>query len=520
MIRHIVRKELLVNLLSLRFVIGLVVAVLMMGLVGYILTEDYAARNQTYLSDVQEHQRAVEQTKVYSMLEVVADIPPSPISVFSRGTKDFPTSIRISPYHIPSLIDESGGSANISLAGASNRRYNPLLKVFTSIDLSFVIVMILSLLAILLVFDSFSGEREQGTLKLALSSSIGRVQLLAGKFLGALVTLAIPLTLGFLEIILLWSLSPKVSLDASNWIGIALVYLSSFAFLSGFLALGLFVSLFAKESSSGLTYLLLAWVVVAIVIPAGGEYLAEYFRPEEIRETVLREAEQAAREFSKSYSSLDYHPKSDWDNANWTIFGGESLLGITKEEVYNRVEFNKKAFPMKFRFAEERYRVVENYAGALRTWSRLRDNLMRPSLCVLYRNIVQAIAGTDIRSFEAVVQRARFYREALMAYLRPKVGTPELFTRALEYPDVQPTDENRKYWQDLIDKKGERAVEKILSWDRVAPLDLSMMPPPHVGFSGLGQRIRNVVGDGLLLVGAIALFLILAIWRVLHYPIG
>jgi ABC-type transport system involved in multi-copper enzyme maturation permease subunit len=241
MIRQIILKELLVNLLSLRFAVGLVVAVLMMGLVGYVLMKDYAARHQTYLSDVQRHRDALKQTKVYSTLEVVVDIPPSPLSIFSRGVKDLPTSIRVSPYQIPSLIGEEGASANIDLWGTSNRPYNPLLRIFSPIDLSFVISMILSLFAVLLVFDSFSGEREQGTLKLLLSNPVGRVQLLIGKFLGALLTMAVPLTIGFLEVMLLWSLSSDVSLDASSWAGIGLIYLVSLIFLAGFLSLGLFL---------------------------------------------------------------------------------------------------------------------------------------------------------------------------------------------------------------------------------------------------------------------------------------
>jgi ABC-type transport system involved in multi-copper enzyme maturation permease subunit len=519
MIRHIIRKELLVNLLSLRFAIGLVVVLLLMGLVGYILTEDYAVRNQTYLADVQEHRTALEQTKVYSMLAVVVDIPPSPLSVFSRGLKDLPTSVRVSPYHIPSAIDQGRGSASINLSGAALHRDNPLLKAFASIDLSFVIGMILSLLAILLIFDAFGGEREQGTLKLVLSSSVGRVQLLLGKYAGALITLIIPVTLGFLEIVLIWSLSSRISLGVSDAIGLILIYLFSLLYLASFLALALFVSLFAKESSSGLMYLLVTWVIAAIVIPSGGEYLAEYFRPDAVRESVLREADQAAREFFKVYSSFEYRSQSGFYNASLNPLGGESILGLTKEDVASRVEFDKKAFPLKIRFAEDRYRVLESYAAALRAWARLRDRWVRPSPCVLYRNIVQTIAGTDRAGFEAVVGRARFYREALMSYLLPKMGTPEWMTRALEYPDVQPTDENRKHWQDLIEKKGEREVEKILSWDRIGPLDLKSMPPPSVAHPGLAERLRGVLGDSLLLAASLVLFLILSIGRVLHYPI-
>jgi ABC-type transport system involved in multi-copper enzyme maturation permease subunit len=520
MIWHITRKELLVNLQSLRFLIGLVVSALMMGIVGYVLVEDYAARVQKYIADVQEHREALAQTKVYSTIAVVVDIPPSPLSVFSRGSQDLPTSVQVSPYHVPSLIDEAGGSASIGLMGTSRQPSNPLLRMFTSIDLGFVISTILSLFAVLLVFDSFSGEREQGTLKLLLSSSVGRSHLLAGKFMGALLTLAIPLTVGFLEVMILWALHPALSFDASVWAGVGLVYLASLLFLSGFLSLAMFLSLYAKESSSCLMYLLLAWVTVAVVIPAGGGFIAEYLRPLGLRENMLSESERASTEFMKALDRIDYRQIGSWNNVSTNPFAGESFLGITQEEAYNRLAYNQNVVPMKFQFAEDRFRVVESYARALRSWGRTRDNFIRPSLCVAYDNIVKAVAGTDIDSFDDIVHKARLYRDMMMAYLRPKSETPQWFTRVFEYPDVQPTESNQRYWQSLIVKQGERAVEKILSWDRVTPLDLSSMPSPAVGMRGAAERAESALPDTLFLFAVCLLFLALSILRMRHYPLN
>jgi ABC-type transport system involved in multi-copper enzyme maturation permease subunit len=519
MIRQIARKELLVNLLSLRFLISTVVTVLLMGIVGFVLVGDYSARHQAYLADIQQHRTELQQTKVYSLVEVVLDIPPSPLSIFSTGVKDMQSSVRVSPYQIPSLIDEGGGSATIGLSSSSTHAYNPLLRIFTSIDLCFVISMILSLFSIILVFDSFSGEREQGTLKLILSNPAGRTWLFLAKYIGALTTIAIPMTLGFLVIMILWSLSPGISLDAPGWIGAILIYLVSLIFLASFLALALLISLFARESSSGLMSLLLIWVLLFIVIPEGGAYLSEYFSPEDVRTNVLNESDQAAREFSKTSEAIEYRQKSGWNNAMTDQYKGEAMLGITEEEVYNRLEYNQKVFPLKFRFAEERYRVVESYATALRSWSRMRNNLIRPSLPVLYRNVVQAIAGTDIETRESVLLHARTYRDALMAYLQPKLGSAAWFTRALEYPDVQPTDENQRRWQELIGKEGERAVEKILSWDRVTPIDLGAMPQPNIDSPGLGERIGTVSTDVLLLLGSAVMFLSLSLFVVQRYSL-
>ena len=104
-----------------------------------------------------------------------------------------------------------------------------------------------------------------------------------------------------------------------------------------------------------------------------------------------------------------------------------------------------------------------------------------------------------------------------MSYLRPKVGTPEWFTRVLEYPDMQPTEENRRYWETLVEKEGREVYGKILNWDRVTPLDLSAMPRPHIEYPGLAERVAGVITDLLLLVGITGLFLGLAAMRVLRY---
>lgn len=516
----IVRKELLVNLLSLRFVIGLVVTAVLFGVVGIVLVDDFSARQQNYLSDVERHEKMLANTKVFSTIEVIVDLPPSPLSVFSHGIGDMPTSVHVSPYHVPSVIDEGGSRTIISLSGASNVMSNPLLKIFSSIDLSQLIATFLSLFAVLLVFDSFCGEREQGTLKILLSSSAGRSQILMGKYVGALVTLAIPLTVGFLEIMIVWSCHPGLSLNADFWTAILLAYIASLVFLASFLSFALFISLYARESSVSLMYLLITWIVVVVVIPEGGSYLAEYFRPAGLREKMVEDSRLAESEFDKKVMNVNYVQRGGWNNASSSMWGGESILGLTQEEANNRLEYDKRVFPMKFAFAEERYHVLESYASGLQSWSRLRNDMMRPSLSVMYENIIGHLAGTDVLGFADIVQRARLYRGELMSFLTPQVSNPRWFTRVFDYPDVEPTDQNRQYWQSLIEHQGESAVEKIMSWDRVTPLDLRSMPRPSLAMPPLGDRVLRSLGDLTMLILSTALFLALALRQANRYYVG
>jgi ABC-type transport system involved in multi-copper enzyme maturation permease subunit len=516
----ILRKELLANLLSLRFALGLALSAAMMGIAGYVLLEDYAARHQTYLAAVQEHQEALQQAKVYSTIAVTVDIPPSPLSIFSRGASDLPTAIRVSPYVIPSLSGEGGGGSGIYLGGNSNRPYNPLLRVFSTIDLVFVVSTILSLFALLLVFDSFSGEREQGTLPLLMTCPVGRLELLAGKFLGALVTVAVPLALGFLEVLLLWSFSPDIEVGAAVVGNLGVLFFLSLAFLAAFLGLGLLVSLCVRDSSTGLMYLLLAWVLIAVVIPEGGGALAQYLRPQESRRRIVEDAARVRKEFYDAYLAIPYEQKGSHRYMNSDDLSGQSLLSTTEEEVRNLVEYNKKVYPLKFRFAETSYRVVEQYEIALRQWGRLRDSMVSPSLCHLYQCLAQALAGTDFQTYDLLLGQMRQYRQQLVGFLQPRVGTPEWITRVLEYPDLLVTVENEARWNRLAEQEGSNALEKkVFNWDRISPLDLRPMPKPHLEYPDLASRLQQVWPQGALLAGIAVLLLALTAWRVRHYPV-
>jgi len=96
---QIARKEVLLNLLGLRFALGTAICVAMMGVVGYVQLGEYTARQQAYIADVQNHESELADTRVYSGLTVTVDFPPSPLSMFSQGVRDLPSSVRVSPYH-------------------------------------------------------------------------------------------------------------------------------------------------------------------------------------------------------------------------------------------------------------------------------------------------------------------------------------------------------------------------------------------------------------------------------------
>ena len=87
----------------------------------------------------------------------------------------------------------------------------------TKVDWAFIIAYVLSLIALLFTFDSISGERESGTLRLTLANSVPRHAILLGKFLGALISISIPFMLAMLMNLLIISTSSAVHLNAEAW---------------------------------------------------------------------------------------------------------------------------------------------------------------------------------------------------------------------------------------------------------------------------------------------------------------
>ena len=132
---------------------------------------------------------------------------------------------------------------------------------------STVLQLLLPLLIILLTFSMFSGEREQGTLRMVLSTGISRKHLALGKLLG----LSIPLTAVLVPATIMGVIALALfgGPDSSLWswprVGVLLmVYLLYFAI---FIGLSLVVSAMAPSSRFALVFLTGFWFLTSFVMP-------------------------------------------------------------------------------------------------------------------------------------------------------------------------------------------------------------------------------------------------------------
>ncbi len=141
---------------------------------------------------------------------------------------------------------------------------------FTSLDTTIVslaslAIFVIPLIALLLSYDGVVGEEEQGTLLLLLSYPLSRVQLLAGKFLGHAMVLAVSSILGFglaaLAIALLTGNVASVGL----WKAFGSFILSAVMLGWVFVALAYLLSVSVNEKSRAAGMALIVWFVFVLV---------------------------------------------------------------------------------------------------------------------------------------------------------------------------------------------------------------------------------------------------------------
>jgi ABC-type transport system involved in multi-copper enzyme maturation permease subunit len=251
MIKTIIKKEILENLLSFKFSIVTIFSVILIFTSVFIMHRDYQLRVENY-EILQPQPR-----------QPIAIIPPTPLSIFAKGLDE--TMGR--SYEI-----RFGGQIRV---GSKQQSINTLFRLFTAPDLLYIIKVVLSLCAMLFAFNLISGEKEAGTLKLSLSNTIGRAYIIIGKWAGGFSSFMVPFLITLLVSIILVTLSPQVQMNSENWVKLILFSVSSILYLAIFFSLGVFISCITHRTASSLVISLFAWALIVFVIPNLGNILAK-----------------------------------------------------------------------------------------------------------------------------------------------------------------------------------------------------------------------------------------------------
>ncbi len=252
MMSQLVLKELREHLLSLRFQVGLLLALVLVAASAFVLASNYQRGNAEYVQRLRQEDDFLRKYAHLNRLGLAARRPPAPMAVV-RG-----------------LANESGVETLDS---------DPMLEMFPPMDLPAVVAVIFSLFGIVLGFDAINGERERGTLRLVLANGLRRFKLLAAKWAGGMLVLAAAFAAAVLAGAGILMARSGAHWTRDEWLAFGGVCAASLVYCGAFYSLALMFSALARRSSVSVLASVFGWVLLVLVIPNVSPYVAAQFVP-------------------------------------------------------------------------------------------------------------------------------------------------------------------------------------------------------------------------------------------------
>ena len=268
------------------------------------------------------------------------------------------------------------------------------------IDLTFLVGVIFSFLAVVMTFDSVCGEKKDGTMRLLLSNSTPRYKIVLSKITASVLTIGIPLIVGLVINNLILSFTRVVSFDIEMATSMLLFALVSLVFLFFYCSLGVLISSLNREPITSLVILLLIWVLLVVLVPGVAKPVAR----EVVTVKNQEELSQAVNEHWRVFFRR-YHEVGAWDRpaeiAREDGFTKEYKWGEIRTVLLNSIQGT----------IDEHLRDMYNQAELARSIARVSPNMV-------YKFIVSRVAGTsyvDLKDFYSQVVR---YKQVLFNFLK------------------------------------------------------------------------------------------------------
>jgi ABC-type transport system involved in multi-copper enzyme maturation permease subunit len=406
MIWTIVKKELSSNLISFRFILVFLLCCTLILVSAFTMRDKYEQRIKEYDAARAIHRKELEEKDLQSALNQIVlsgykvDKPPAPLSVIVEGMEG--AAGKYAPVNVLSTPRLEGGSGS-----------DPVFAYFGTLDIMYIVRVVLSLVAILLTYDAISGEREQGTLKLSLSNSVPRHAVLLAKCVGGYITLLLPFLVPMLIGLLILTTSGSINFSGEAWARLGLISLASLLYVGVFLMLGLLVSSRTNRSTTSLMMLLFIWVVVVLALPKVSMITASKLRPVPSAQEVQAEKDARSSEVLKEGQEKIYK-----------YIGELREAGGTPDENVIRAEIARLQEEITTDMTEESERIQVEYDKKMRGQFRLASNISRISPASVYTYAAIGLAHTGFDRQERFVDAARGYQPGLIQYqkkMMPKV---------------------------------------------------------------------------------------------------
>lgn len=393
MIWHIIRKEISENLLSLRFMLSLILIISLFAASSFIFvgkyrqeSDDYWKKTNKNLSDLRKPLNRLNDLAFHKQ-QIFRK--PKALALCVEGyEKYFPNYVEFNIFNIG--LPEVKGSANFTLPH------------FSDVNWVFIISLILSFVAFVFTFDSISGEKEAGTLRMMLANTIPRYKVLLGKYFGAMLTLCVPFLIGVLVSLIIVIASNIGGISRLQWLEVLVVVILSLLYLSVFVFLGVFVSSRATRSANCMVVLLLLWVCLVILIPSLGRTVSSMFSKTPTRV-------ELNRKLSEVYEQIWSNPDRFGKNAGVSFpDANDPRMNLpARARLYNA-------------WSNAKNQVVIDHHNKMMAQALTGRNFTCLSPTAVYQRASEAITGVGIGRCADFYQQVKRYQENLKEFIRSK----------------------------------------------------------------------------------------------------
>ena len=389
MLRTVLKRELLHNLYSLRFLIslGLLAAVFVAGSFSFV--RGHALNLQKHRETQAQFLEKMKADAQASATQLVVSrrtytLRPRDNAFIANAQENYlPNAVVFSAWNVFSFENKSGSA-------------NPFLKKFDELDWSFIAALIASFVALLFTFDAVSGEKETKTLALSLANPVSRGTLLLGKFLSAVLSVAAVVLAGALISLLIVLLLDRVSLTAAL-AGEVAGFLALVGLLAAtFAAFGLFSSVVAPNSNVSLLLALSFWLAFVVIIPNSSTFIAKTFIPIESTEVVDKKVEAAAGDLSRNAPP-----------GSWMMNSGNPFLPQHKL----RADLQMKLLGSEKRIRDDYYQAMFRQFEKTR-WATAVSPLS------LFEYMTEALVGGGYVRFQKVWRGMRVYQGQFLSFFQ------------------------------------------------------------------------------------------------------
>ncbi len=453
MIWHIVTRELLDHLTSLRFGLTTFILVALMVTNAVVHLRTHPERVRKYSEKVNASQTELKsRTQLYTLLQKgpgkLYKRPSSLAFIADGGDALLPDeSVSGGFWRLYGLAYIwSMGVPRLNMEAIGNLRPTSMV-----VDWVFIVTYLLSFIPLLFTFDALSGERERGTLRLCLANSISRPALLVGKFLGSLITVLIAFYCAVLFNLAIISTESWTQLGGADWGRLVFIVLIASCYAGLFVAIGLTVSAMTRESRLSLVILLLIWVTVVVFMPSTlGTLSTKWMSPVQTHHQF-----QTAKDTAFDQIRSDFVNK--WETLRERRQSAETpqreVAGVDPSELEIQREFVSKDMEIRERLSRQHLSVQSAQVLHAR-WI----NRCSPAAIVQYA--LESMAGTGfnrhLQFLEHCRLHIRLFRNFIVEMDRSDpeslhvIGVPKGMSKKPVLPEAIPIFEDKITFQDTL----------------------------------------------------------------------